>query len=293
MYSRIREQFSTTALILSIVALVFAMMGGAYAASNASKAKLIPGPRGKQGKPGKEGPQGPAGPQGLAGAPGAKGDPGLKGDQGIPGPKGNDGAPGKSVKVKPLAIGGQPECEETGGALVEEEDGSPKVPVCNGKKGEDGEDGTFDFSIKLEPGEVETGVWAFNNLDLADGEVRLPVSLTVRLNEAVFTEESQRVWFTGEPNFSAHCTGNASEPVVVNAAELCIYAAGAGLSSATFGGAFRPGAGQPGGTQGLNPLGGYLKFISTADNASGSGVWAVKGCSFTLPPADPDLCPEE
>ena len=80
--------------------------------------------------------------------------------------------------------------------------------------------------------------------------------------------------------------------MAVNAAELCVYAAGAGLSNATFGGAFRPGA-APGGTQGLNPLGGYLRFVPTADNASGSGVWAVRGCSFALPPADPDLCPEE
>ena len=35
MASRLREQFNTSALILSVIALVFALMGGAYAASSA------------------------------------------------------------------------------------------------------------------------------------------------------------------------------------------------------------------------------------------------------------------
>lgn len=300
MYSRIREQFSTTAIILSIVALVFATMGGAYAASQqgSGKATASSGKRGKQGKPGKpgkegpQGPVGPAGPQGPAGLPGAKGDPGQQGPQGNEGPK---GPAGKSVLAKELLPNEQEECEETGGALVEEEDETPIAEVCNGAAGPPGEDGTFDFSIPLEPDEVETGAWAFH-ANLADGEVRVPISLPVRLNEGVHTkedeDETQRIWFQGEPDFAQHCSGAAfSTFEALKAAELCIFWFGSGFQNANFGGVFTLG-----GFPGLSRAGGYLKFIPTADNASGFGSWAVRGCGFesqTPPPAAEDICPEE
>lgn len=72
--------------VISVIALVFAMIGGAYAANHergataSAKAKAKPGPRGPRGK------QGPAGPQGP---------PGQKGDTGPAGPEGKAGAPGK------------------------------------------------------------------------------------------------------------------------------------------------------------------------------------------------------
>jgi Collagen triple helix repeat (20 copies) len=299
MYSRLREHFSTTAIVLSIIALVFAMMGGAYASqqgqggATASKAKR--GPRGPQGKPGKEGPQGPVGPvgpQGPAGLPGAKGDPGLQGIQGPAGEEGEEGPAGESIKAKELLPGEQEECEETGGVLIEEEDETPIAEVCNGKEGEEGppgKDGTFDFSIPLEPDEVETGAWAFHaNLD--DDEVRVPLSLPVRLNEAVQTEITQRVWFQGETDFSQHCSGAVfSSFEALKAGELCIFLGfGSSFVNATFDGAVTLG-----GIAGLSRAGGFLKFTPTADGASGYGAWAVRGCSFALPPADPDYCPEE
>ncbi len=302
MYSRIREQFSTTAIILSIIALVFALGGGAYAASQQSSGDATAsagkqgkrGKPGKPGKPGKEGPQGPVGPvgpQGPAGLPGAKGDPGIQGPKGD---EGDEGPGGQSVEAEELPVGGQVDCEETGGVLVKEEDGDPEVPICNGEPGEDGEDGkdgTFDFSIPLEPDEVETGAWAFH-ANLEDGEVRVPISLPVRLNETLHTEETQRVWFQGEANFAQHCDGAPFGFFeALKAAELCIFWFGSGFQNATFGGAFALG-----GSQGLSRAGGYLKFIPTADNASGFGSWAVRGCGFPplTPPANAeDICPEE
>lgn len=75
---------------LAIVALVFAMSGGAvaakdYAAGSAEASKK--GKRGPQGPRGKRGPQGPVGPQGL------KGDTGERGPIGLQGPKGDTGDP--------------------------------------------------------------------------------------------------------------------------------------------------------------------------------------------------------
>ena len=61
----IREPFGKAGLIVGIVALVFAMLGGAYAATNNGGGKATASAKGKPGpagKPGKTGPAGPAGP---------------------------------------------------------------------------------------------------------------------------------------------------------------------------------------------------------------------------------------
>lgn len=88
MFSTLRDRFGIPGII-SVIALVFAMIGGAYASSNsgdgnqaaeASKAQTGKrGPRGPKGKPGPVGPTGPQGPPGSPGAPGAKGDTGPAG----------------------------------------------------------------------------------------------------------------------------------------------------------------------------------------------------------------------
>ena len=101
----------TPAMIISLIALFFALTGGAFAAQHyviTSTKQIKPsvvdelqgntGPRGKQGPTGAKGEQGatgakgdagpagamgPAGPQGVSGAQGA---PGTQGPQGVPGP---------------------------------------------------------------------------------------------------------------------------------------------------------------------------------------------------------------
>jgi len=75
---------------LAVIALVFAMCGGALAAKSsttaeASKSNRGPkGPRGKQGPPGVAGPQGPKGDTGASGERGPAGEQGLKGNTGDP-----------------------------------------------------------------------------------------------------------------------------------------------------------------------------------------------------------------
>jgi len=73
---------------VAVVALVFAMTGGAFAAKDyATGSKQSSGKRGPKGPKGKPGPQGPQGPKGDTGP---KGD---KGDTGPQGPKGDTGDP--------------------------------------------------------------------------------------------------------------------------------------------------------------------------------------------------------
>lgn len=89
MFDVIRRNLNVPTAI-AVIALVFAMTGGAFAAkdyvagsSKASKHKKKHkgkrgprGPRGKRGRRGPVGPQGALGPQGLVGPQGPKGDPG-------------------------------------------------------------------------------------------------------------------------------------------------------------------------------------------------------------------------
>jgi len=104
----IREPFGKAGLIVACLALVFAMIGGAYAATGngggkaTASAKAKQGKQGKQGKTGKTGPAGPAGPAGLAGVAGANGKDGTNGTNGAPGiqgPPGLQGAPGPLLET--------------------------------------------------------------------------------------------------------------------------------------------------------------------------------------------------
>jgi hypothetical protein len=103
--SRIHEKLGTAGFVISIVALVAALGGGAYAASG--------GLTGKQKKEvekiakkyaGKTGASGPAGSPGLTGPAGAKGDTGTAGGNGSPGSPGKEGKEGK--EGSPWTAGG-------------------------------------------------------------------------------------------------------------------------------------------------------------------------------------------
>ena len=94
MNSLLRNRFGIPGII-SVIALVFAMSGGAFAAKDylggdatASKAK-----KGKKGPRGKRGPRGPAGANGTNGEKGAAGSPGAKGATGETGATGDTGSP--------------------------------------------------------------------------------------------------------------------------------------------------------------------------------------------------------
>jgi hypothetical protein len=131
MFQRIRKHM-TPSTAIAFLALVFALTGGAFAASSnnggsgakatasvspvASAAKAKAAPKGKAGPRGPAGPKGatgaaglvgPAGSQGPAGAAGGKGENGTNGTNGADGTDGTNGAPGVAGKEgSPWTAGG-------------------------------------------------------------------------------------------------------------------------------------------------------------------------------------------
>lgn len=101
MIARLRDRFGTAGLVVAILALVVALAGGAYAASNGltsqqkKEVKKIAKKEAKKyaGAPGPPGAPGATGPAGPAGADGAAGKEGPEGPQGDPGEVGPEGSP--------------------------------------------------------------------------------------------------------------------------------------------------------------------------------------------------------
>ena len=261
MYSRIREQFSTTALILSIIALVFAISGGAYAASQAesSKTKVVKGPRGKTGKTGKPGAPGPAGPAGA------------KGDAGAQGPTGPQGAPGKdgnSAVVTPIGAE-EGKCDERAGAEVSVKATAGAVEVCEGEKGATGS--PWPAGGTLPAGSTEAGGWAINATEasaLFDQFVFAPISFTIPLAAEL---DATHVHFQDEAGFATTCPGNAENPGALSG-HLCVFngftqnLTFAGITSLGFSGSSQS-----------SKAGALLYFTATGDEAVGLGSWAVTG----------------
>jgi Collagen triple helix repeat (20 copies) len=144
------RHFNATTVV-AIVALVFAMTGGAFAVtskggvSNAtavaakkkakSKAKVLRGPAGPRGAVGPAGPQGPAGPAGPAGP---------KGENGAGGAAGKNGESVTSTEVKV----GEAVCSKLGGSKFSV--AGKETFACNGKEGKEGKEGV--------PGAIHPGV---------------------------------------------------------------------------------------------------------------------------------------
>jgi len=97
MLSPLRNRFGIPGVI-SVIALVFAMTGGAFAAKYVITSTKQIKPSVVKALKGKAGPVGPAGAQGPAGPAGPKGDVGAQGSQGKEGPEGKQGPEGKAGK---------------------------------------------------------------------------------------------------------------------------------------------------------------------------------------------------
>jgi hypothetical protein len=233
-------------LTVAVIALIFALAGGAFAASGGLSGKqkketekIAKKFAGKPGPAGKAGANGATGPAGSQGSPGAKGD---KGDAGLQGP------PGKSVEVKAIAAGGS-ECEERNGALVKEKGASTGVEVCEGSPWTAGgtlpsgatETGTFSVQGSIEnKSEKEHGLFT---------TISFPIPLSLPLDA---DHVKLVVGLPGpECQTSAGDFGNAEEPVA-QPGYLCVFIGGE--NAGTF-------------YEQIEPLGsGFL------DNASGAGT---------------------
>jgi hypothetical protein len=195
MLSAIRTRLHPTpAAVIAVVALVFAMSGGAFAAGrllitstkqiSPKVLKSLKGAAGAKGATGAAGATGATGATGPAGAAGA----GTAGAAGKEGPAGKEGAPGKE---------GKPGAE-----------GQPWVP-----------DNT------LPSGAEETGVWGMTKLTANPGlgGLKIPISFTIPLATPL---DGTHVHLIEEGETGpAHegCGGGTGEEPTAEAGNLCIY----------------------------------------------------------------------
>jgi hypothetical protein len=205
MFSSLRNRFGAPGVI-AIIALVFAMVGGAWAAKGGVIIKKLSqiSPSVQKQLKGKAGPPGPAGPTGSAGA---KGDTGAKGDP---------GAAGKSVALTTIPTGVL-ECEEFGGVKVEVEGAGSSNKVCNGQTG---------FTETLPEGKTETGAWSARvfaaGLTVSQLPFAIPLSAPLDGEHVhIFTEVNFADFDEGGAG-TVGCTGSKEAPSAPNG-HLCIY----------------------------------------------------------------------
>lgn len=190
--------------VIAVLALVFAMAGGAYAAGGGLSGKQKKEVKGiakheakKFAKQGKRGKQGPAGPAGAAGLPGPRGTQGVPG---APGARGDNGAPGTT--------------------------GAPGAPGAAGERGLQGPAGPAcpeEEACYLPPESTETGSWG--GVVPGGQEGLFPISFNLPLEgeapEAVFVGITQAEKEAGE---AAGCPGLERGIPTAAPGKACVYA---------------------------------------------------------------------
>lgn len=241
MISRIRTHLNAATLV-AIIALVFAMTGGALAVGgHGGGARATASAKGK----GKAGPRGPAGPAGKEGKPGPEGKQGPSGKEGPPGKEGSEGKQGPAGKEGPA-----------------------------GRQGYRGESG---FVETLPPGKTETGTWSFAAPSEAD--IFVSISFPIRLAEALQgsgcsgkTTPCQVHWITSGTK-TTECPGSAQKPEAA-IGNLCVYEGQMmGKPSRVPPTIFSPNSFLQ---EGAGTTGAVVLFGSAeGGEASGAGDWAV------------------
>jgi len=308
--SRIKKHL-TPSTVIAFLALVFAITGGAFAATghgggsgshatltaSAAKSKGKSGPRGPKGatgatgKTGLTGAVGPQGPQGGTGATGATGATGLTGPEGKKGEKGEQGEetfgqPGKNVVTKAFTGKEEPAaepCKKVGGESVEVENTPPASYVCNGVGGSG-------YPEVLPEGKTESGT--ISTALTTGGTAYVPISFTIPLKAAIIKPAVHIV--TGEEQTNGtvppECTikregttipGSAEAPVAAPG-NFCLYEGG--IEEATpeefeVLGPYRPGA-LTSKNPGVAPAGGvlivhYHQGEDGGETGQLAGAWAV------------------
>lgn len=249
MFKSIRQKQLNATTAIAILALVFGMTGGAWAAKkylitstkqiSPSVLKALKGAAGKNGVNGVSGPTGPAGPTGPGGAQGGSGAKGETGTEGKQGPQGVPGEKGQKGTT-----------------------GSPWTPES-----------------QLPEKATETGAWLFG--PVANGaEVRIVIaSFTVKLKEALdlshvhyINAKGKEEPLPGEEVTSTACLGTVSAPTATSG-NFCIYAAEAKSVETGTVAITRPDNSEPG----ASATGAIQQFNAIANGAEAHGAWAVTG----------------
>jgi Collagen triple helix repeat (20 copies) len=240
MLNSLRTRFGIPGLI-SVIAVVFAMAGGALAANGitgsgggkatASSAKATASAKGKRGPRGKTGPAGPAGPTGPTGPAGAAGAPGPKGDTGAPGAA---GAPGASVTNTAIPTGDASRCSSLGGTEFKAGTGSATT-ACNGAKGAPGTPGAAgppgpscneNGECLLPEGATETGNWGA--VGIGTENMVATISFPLRISVESVPIDQLIAHFVTKAEVEggtapAECPGSFEAPAAAPG-NLCIYA---------------------------------------------------------------------
>lgn len=258
MFQRIHQKLGTAGFVISIVALVAALGGGAYAASGAltqkqkKEVKKIAQTEAKK--------LATAGPQGSAGAPGAKGDTGSAGANGT---NGTNGSNGQSVTGEPIAAGGACGSGVTG---VKYTLGSSSTNVCNGKNGANGQTG---FTETLPPEMTEKGSWAVGVTPPGTTfPLKTAISFPIPLAAAV---PAANVHYVNEDQTApAGCTGGTAAAPTAEPGHLCVYETFEAFLA--FQAIFDPTSSME--APGAGATGAILRFAGE-EEAQAYGTWAV------------------
>ncbi len=264
MFSTLRTRFGIPGVI-AVMALVFAMVGGAYAASGAltgkqkkEVTKIAKQYAGKPGATGATGAQGPAGP---------KGDTGTKGDTGSAGTNGTNGTNGKSVAlVNEEPVG----CPSEEGFTYEVEGSGEENEVCSSTGGSGG----GGLPTVLGPEETETGSWAVNEFA---GEATAALSFPIPLASEL--DASHTISIKGSATVPSQCDDGVAPPPSAahpeaKAGYLCVWGHFETEAETFFQGFRKPSDGG----LGASTTGALVEpFYEGGGTNRGSGTFAVTG----------------
>jgi collagen triple helix repeat protein len=246
MFERLHKRLGTAGLIVSIVALVLALAGGAFAASGAltskQKKEVKAIAKSYQGK-GPTGPAGAAGPQGPAGTAGANGKDGAAGAAGAKGATGAQGAAGATGAIGPQGATGAAGAGTTGAT-------GPTGPA----------------GTTLPSGQTETGVWQSQASGTEETNAIISYPLRLTFTPTFHWVPINTTTSVTEP-IAGQCEGTWQEPTA-KPGQLCVY------SRRTFN-VETPGHVQ--GTLGNLKAGIVLQLEwETSGYHEGVGTWAVQ-----------------
>lgn len=244
--------------VIAVIALVFAMAGGALAAKGVIITKLSQiSPKVQKKLKGKAGPQGPQGPQGPKGDPGPAGNAGSAGSQGPAGPVGATGATGATGVTGKTVTGATGVTGSTG----------PTGPL----------------STTLISGMTETGTWSMGGYTVENlsssfaTPFRIPISFPIPL-AGELPEANVHYLKVGESGGGpgSDCPGSPADPEA-KAGHLCVYTSKETAQSPTtwvvFPGAIFKAAlpAEPG----ASTAGATLNTLVIGKNVEAVGTWAV------------------